>query len=73
MNTNIPDEHSQALQALFLDIVLPGLGQLYLRQWRLGIILFSIFLASFVGLLAAFDSVVQSCFGMFAGDAVRKA
>ncbi len=68
MNTNIPDERSQAL---FLNIVLSGLGQLYLRQWGLGIILSSIFLASFVGLLPAFATVIQSYFGILTGDTLK--
>lgn len=55
-------------KALALNFIMPGLGQRCLRQWTAGTILPRVFLVSFIGLLAAFATLMNAGFGMFAGD-----
>ena len=55
-------------KALALNFIMPGLGQRCLRQWTTGTILPRVFLVSFIGLLAAFATLMNAGFGMFTGD-----
>jgi len=58
-------------RALMLNLMLPGLGQLYLRQWVLGTILALVFIGAFAGSLVLFLVGMSQYFSIVSGDILK--